>query len=237
MKIGGLSMQVFTKEHTPAEIVKVFPKASDLFKSQKIDFCCGGDRPLHEVFTEKSLDETVILTDLNTAYETWSKEDHDTIDWDSEPLSKLVDHIVETHHAYLHEELAPLGQFVTKVFRRHGADNPHLKELHRLYNDFKVDMEEHLVNEEDNVFPLIKEYENNPSEKLKQQIIEANGGLEDDHQASGDLLKQMREVTDDFTPPPGACNSYRITYARLDELESNTFQHIHLENNILFKRI
>jgi len=230
-------VQEFTKEHTPAEIVKVFPKASDLFKNRRIDFCCGGDRPLQEVFAEKDLDETVILTDLNTAYTAWSREDHEKIDWDNLPLSKLIDHIVETHHAYLHEELAPLGQFVTKVFRRHGIDNPHLKELHRLYNDFKVDMEEHLVNEEDNVFPLIKEYEKNPSEDLKQRIIEANGGLEDDHQESGDLLKKMREVTNDFTPPHGACNSYRITYARLDELESNTFQHIHLENNILFKRI
>lgn len=230
-------MQSFTKEHTPAEIVKVFPKASDLFKSRRIDFCCGGDRPLHQVFAEKDLDGKALMTDLNKAYETWSKEEHDMVDWDNEPLSKLIDHIVESHHAYLHEELVPLGQFVTKVFRRHGADSPHLKELHRLYHDFKIDMEEHLVNEEAEVFPLIKEYEKHPGEALKQQIIEANGGLEDDHQASGDLLKRMREITDDFTPPIGACNSYRITYARLEELEENTFQHIHLENNILFKRI
>ncbi|GAB3793037.1 iron-sulfur cluster repair di-iron protein [Virgibacillus kimchii] len=230
-------MQEFTKEHSPAEIVKVFPKASDLFKAKKIDFCCGGDRPLHEVIAEKNLDETMIMTDLNSAYEAWSKEDHNTVDWDSVSLSNLIDYIVENHHAYLHEELAPLGQFVTKVFRRHGTDNPHLKELHRLFNDFKVDMEEHLVNEEDHVFPLIREYEENPSEELKERIIEANGGLEDDHQASGYLLKKMREITNDFTLPLGACNSYRITYARLEELESNTFQHIHLENNILFKRI
>ncbi len=230
-------MQLFTTEHTPAEIVKLFPKASDLFKSERIDFCCGGNRPLYEVFAEKDLDETVIMSNLNKAYEVWSKEENETIDWDKIPLADLVDHIVESHHAYLHEELAPLSQFVTKVFRRHGADHPHLKELHRLFNNFKVDMEEHLVNEEDNVFPLIKEYEKSPSEDLKQRIIEANGGLEDDHQASGDLLKQMREITEDFTPPSGACNSYRITYARLEELESNTFQHIHLENNILFKRI
>src|SRR5690625_2195716 len=130
MKIGGIFVQEFTKKHTPAEIVKVFPKASDLFKNRRIDFCCGGDRPLQEVFAEKDLDETVILTELNTAYAAWSREDHEKIDWDNLPLSKLIDHIVETHHAYLHEELAPLGQFVTKVFRRHGIENPHLKELH-----------------------------------------------------------------------------------------------------------
>lgn len=230
-------MNTFTAEHTPAEIVKVFPKASDLFKERRIDFCCGGDRPLATVFTEKNLEETVILSELNTAFESWSKEGHEITDWDAMPLSELVDHIVHKHHAYLIKELPALGEFVTKIFRVHGADHPHLKELHKLYNDFKVDMEEHMIKEENEVFPYIKEFEKNPSEDLAQKIHEANGGLEDEHESQGDILKRMREITNDFIPPAGACNSYRITYARLAELESDTFQHVHLENNVLFKRI
>ncbi|MFD1449086.1 iron-sulfur cluster repair di-iron protein [Oceanobacillus profundus] len=230
-------MNSFTVEHTPAEIVKVFPKASDLFKKRRIDFCCGGDRPLGTVFTEKDMDEVAILSELNTAYESWSKEDHEVIDWDRVPLSELVDHIVHKHHAYLNEELSPLGQFVTKIFRVHGAAHPHLQELHKLYNDFKVDMETHMVKEENEVFPMIKEYERNPSQDLAARIHAANGGLEDEHESQGNILKRMREITNDFIPPAGACNSYQITYARLAELESDTFQHVHLENNVLFKRI
>ncbi|MEC5426037.1 iron-sulfur cluster repair di-iron protein [Virgibacillus sp. C22-A2] len=230
-------MNSFSAEHTPAEIVKIFPKASDLFKKSRIDFCCGGDRPLFEVFTEKKLDPAVVLSELNTAYENWAMEDHELTDWDTVPLSELVDHVVHTHHTYLNEELPALGQFVTKIFRVHGTNHTHLKELHRLYNAFKVDMEEHMIKEEGVVFPLIKEYEQNPSEALKQHIHEVNAELEDEHEATGDLLKSMREITSDFEPPADACNSYRITYARLSEMESNTFQHVHLENNILFKRI
>ncbi|WP_163970815.1 iron-sulfur cluster repair di-iron protein [Oceanobacillus halotolerans] len=230
-------MNTFTAEHKPADIVKVFPKASDLFKKRRIDFCCGGDKPLEETFVKKNMDAEEVLSELNTAYEKWQQEDHQITDWDRVPYGELIDHIVHTHHAFLNEELVPLGQFVTKIFRVHGSKHPHLKELHRLYHDFKVDMEEHLIKEEDDVFPLIKEYENNPSAELLQQISDANGGLEDDHDAAGDLLKQMREITNDFEPPADACNSYRITYARLAELESNTFQHVHLENNILFKRL
>ena len=230
-------MNSFTVEHTPAEIVKVFPKASDLFKKRRIDFCCGGDRPLGTVFTEKNMDEVAVLSDLNTAFEIWSKEDHEVIDWDRVPLSELVDHIVHKHHAYLNEELSPLGQFVTKIFRVHGDAHPHLQELHRLYNDFKVDMEAHMVKEENEVFPLVKEYEKNPSQELAEQIHIANGGLEDEHESQGNILKRMREITNDFIPPAGACNSYQITYARLAELETDTFQHVHLENNVLFKRI
>lgn len=230
-------MNSFTAEQTPAEIVKFFPKASDLFKERRIDFCCGGDQPLKSVFIEMKIDGATILTELNTAYEQWSTEDHKVTDWDNVPLPELVDHIVHTHHAYLNDELPALGQFVTKVFRKHGSSHPHLKELHRLYNDFKIEMEEHMMTEEEEVFPLIQEYTKNPSDDLKKRIHEANGGLEDEHESAGNLLKRMREITDGFTPHATACNSYRITYARLAEMESNTYLHVHLENNVLFKRI
>ncbi|SFD84044.1 regulator of cell morphogenesis and NO signaling [Lentibacillus persicus] len=230
-------MTEFTAEHTPAEVVKVFPKASDLFKQRRIDFCCGGDRPLGEVFKERNIDEVAVMDELNHSFQDWQKEDHEVVDLDTKPLSELIDHIVHSHHAYLYEELPALGKFVSKIFRVHGKNHPHLKELHRLYNDFKVDMEEHTVNEEENVFPLIKEYEHNPNEELLERIKTANGGLEDDHDASGNILKHIREITNGFQPPRDACNSYRITYARLAELESDTFQHIHLENHVLFKRL
>ncbi|MFD1039028.1 iron-sulfur cluster repair di-iron protein [Virgibacillus byunsanensis] len=230
-------MNTFTAEHTPAEIVKVFPKASDLFKKRRIDFCCGGDKPLEQVFTKGNMDATTVLTELNTAYENWEKDDNEVTDWDAIPASELIDHIVYSHHAYLNEELPALGQFVTKIFRVHGAKHPHLKDLHRLYNEFKLEMEEHMVKEESEVFPLIKEYEKNPSDKLLSHIHEVNGGLEDEHEAAGDLLKQIREITNDFEPPVDACNSYRITYARLSDMESDTFQHVHLENNVLFKSL
>nr|WP_072890630.1 iron-sulfur cluster repair di-iron protein [Ornithinibacillus halophilus] len=230
-------MNTFTIEQTPADIVKIFPKASDFFKERRIDFCCGGDKPLTNVFSEKQLDGEVVLKELNDLYQEWSKEDHDVTDWDAIPASQLIDHIVHTHHAYLNDELAPLGQFVTKIFRVHGAKHPHLKELHRIYHELKLELEEHTIKEDEEVFPLIKEYELNPSEALLEKIRIANGGLEDEHDVAGDLLKRIRVITNDFTPPVEACNSYRITYARLADLESDTFQHIHLENNVLFKNL
>ncbi|WP_084710641.1 DUF542 domain-containing protein [Ornithinibacillus californiensis] len=54
----------FTVKHTPADIVKKFPKASNLFKKYKIDFCCGGKRPLKLSFAELDLDENIILDEL-----------------------------------------------------------------------------------------------------------------------------------------------------------------------------
>lgn len=228
---------IFTAQDTPAQIVKTFPKASDLFKEYKIDFCCGGKRPLEQSFVEKDLDGDLILDKLNKKYEEWNQEDHHVVDWDTKSLSELVDYIQYKHHNYLMEELPALGQFVTKVYSRHGASHPELKKLYHLYNEFKIEMIEHTIKENNEVFPLIKEYEKNPSKELLEKIRIANGGLEDEHNSVGDLLKEMREVTGEFIPPANACGSYQLTYARLRDLEEDTFQHIHLENNILFVRL
>src|SRR5699024_7556112 len=135
------------------------------------------------------------------------------------------------------ENLAPISEFVNKIMRVHGMHHPELKELHRLFHAFKLEMELHSVKEEQEVFPLIKEYEAAPNAALLEKIRIANGGLEDEHDEAGNILKEIRKVTNDYTPPVDACGSYRITFARLKELEAETFQHVHLENNILFKRL
>jgi regulator of cell morphogenesis and NO signaling len=57
-----------------------------------------------------------------------------------------------------------------------------------------------------------------------------------EHDNAGHLLKEMRELTWDYTPPADACMSYRTLYQALDELEKDLHEHIHLENNILFPR-
>lgn len=230
-------MRSFTAEHTPAEIVKIFPYASDLFKENHIDFCCGGDKILRDQFKEHQVAGDTILFELNTRYEKWLENGHHAKDWDSVSISNLVDYIVDHHHGYLKKELPALSKFVTRVFHAHGSNQPHLRELHRLYDEFSQEMAEHTIKEEEEVFPLIKEYAVKPSEELLERIRIANGGLEAEHEFAGDLLKKIRQVTSGFEPPVTACGTYRVTYARLAEMESNTFEHIHLENNILFKRL
>src|SRR5699024_1603942 len=171
--MGGFLMHTFTAQDKPADIVKIFPKASDLFKQRRIDFCCNGNKPLADVFLDENYDGHIVLDELNQAYADWKKEDHEITDWDSMSYGELVDHyelsdwgsmcylelvyhIVHKLHAFLNEELPALDEFVTKVFRVHGSSYAHLKELHRLYNAFKTEMEGHMVSEESDVFPLIK---------------------------------------------------------------------------------
>ncbi|MFC4320685.1 iron-sulfur cluster repair di-iron protein [Litchfieldia salsa] len=228
--------QLFTEQSIIGEIVTEFPKASDLFKTYKIDFCCGGNRPLIDALEERSLAKEEVLDKLNSLYEEAKALNNQDTDWTKATFTQLIDHIVNTHHKFLNEELPLLSPYVTKVLRVHGAEHQHLAEVHSLYNQLKTELEQHTIKEEADAFPLFINFENNPSDYNKEELTKLVTELEDEHDGAGDLIKEIRNITADFTPPPGACGTYRLVYQRLANLESDLFQHIHLENNILFKR-
>ncbi|MBK6911489.1 MAG: hemerythrin domain-containing protein [bacterium] len=60
--------------------------------------------------------------------------------------------------------------------------------------------------------------------------------MEAEHATVGAELEKLRGLTNNYTPPEGACNTYRGLFAGLEELERDLHWHIHKENNILFPR-
>jgi regulator of cell morphogenesis and NO signaling len=57
-----------------------------------------------------------------------------------------------------------------------------------------------------------------------------------EHEAVGDLLRELRALSSNYTVPPDGCISYQTLYQALEAFEQDLHQHIHLENNILFPR-
>ena len=57
-----------------------------------------------------------------------------------------------------------------------------------------------------------------------------------EHETEGQRFRKIKELSGNYMPPPDACNTYRVTYALLQEFEDDLHLHIHLENNILFPR-
>ncbi|WYT60627.1 iron-sulfur cluster repair di-iron protein [Paenibacillus sp. FSL K6-1217] len=225
----------FTPEAMVRDIVLQFPKAADYFKAQRIDFCCGGAKPLAEAAAEKGLDPEAMVQDLNKL-----QEEHPVLEegtaWNEASSEELVDYIVNKHHRYLREELPLISQNVTKVFRVHGEDSLHLGEMHRLFNTLREELLQHTAQEEESEFPKMLAYTQNPSEEGQAELRGLLKSLEAEHDGAGEILRELRRVTNDYTPPAHACTTYRLTYARLEELEGMTFEHVHLENNILFLR-
>lgn len=229
---------MFSKNDKIGYVVVQFPKAADIFKKYHVDFCCGGDRPLAAAFAEQNLDESEILEQLNGSYTEYLQSTNDTTkDWSEQSLTNLVDHIVETHHQYLNMNLPAIGELALKILRVHGDKHPELYRIHKLFNLLRTELEQHLITEEVELYPVIKEYEITSSMKDLNKIKKIVTNLEDEHETAGGVLKELRSITKNFTPPEDVCASYKLTFKKLEELESDIFQHIHLENNILHPRL
>jgi regulator of cell morphogenesis and NO signaling len=60
--------------------------------------------------------------------------------------------------------------------------------------------------------------------------------MEVEHEDHGESLKKTRELTADLAIPPEACATWSALYMRLEEFEAELMDHIHLENNVMFRR-
>jgi regulator of cell morphogenesis and NO signaling len=227
-------MNPFTQTDRLGDIVVAFPKSAELFQRYRIDYCCGGDRSLQVALDEQHVPVDAVLNELNALARTIRERGND---WQNLTSPQLVDHIVMTHHAFLWENLPKLSELTTTLLRVHGVNHPELKTLHALVGALKTELEGHLLKEETVQYPAIAAYFNDPSPQTLKPALSVIRELEHEHLAAGNLLKQIREVTQDFTVPEDGCATFRKTYALLEATEKDIFQHIHLENNLLFPQL
>jgi regulator of cell morphogenesis and NO signaling len=230
--------EIFSSSEKIGDIVARFPKAGEIFTEYAIDFCCGGFRSLSEAIKEQGLDEKIVLGRLGKSYQETLGTDRKDTDWRQEPTTILIDHILNTHHVFMRRELPQLSDLSTTILRVHGASHGEvLSKVHRLFHNLKMEIDQHLIKEEEIVFPLIRDYVENPVSSQLISIVEMNNELMKEHDGAGDVLKELRKVTDQYSVPEDGCPTYMKTYRKLEDLESDLFQHIHLENNILFPRL
>ncbi|PKM93677.1 MAG: iron-sulfur cluster repair di-iron protein [Firmicutes bacterium HGW-Firmicutes-1] len=228
-------MNTFNVSQSVGDIVAIMPKASEIFKAYKIDFCCGGNRSLDSIIKEQKLSEEDILSKLEAAYEETQKVTNNQVDLRKITPSELIDYIINTHHTYLKKSLPELSELTTMILRVHGVKHTDLFTVHKLYHSLKTDLDQHLIKEEEILFPMIKEYDKHPSNELFDKIRKVMTETEDEHDIAGSVIKELRVLTDQYKLPEDVCTTFGLTYFKLQELESDLFEHIHLENNILFK--
>lgn len=228
-------MNIFKTSQTIGDIVSIMPKASDVFREYNIDFCCGGNRPLASAIEAQNLDEKEILQKLDEAYNETKKSMNKT-DFRNLASGELIDYIVNTHHGFAKKILPSISELTTKILRVHGSNHEELFKVHKLSHDLKTELEQHFIKEEEILFPIIKKYDTEPSNELFEKIKKVMKETEDEHEGAGDILKELRKITGDYKLPDDGCATFELTYKQLQELEADLFEHIHLENNILFKR-
>jgi regulator of cell morphogenesis and NO signaling len=222
-----------TANETVSEIVAANPSSARVFEKYGIDFCCGGNRPLAEACAEKGLSVEQFSRQLMDAEAPAAERD-----WRDAPLAELIDHIVSKHHLYLRAEMPEIERKLRKVIEAHGdRHGAMLSGLRQVFAALMAELSEHMMKEEHILFPMIRRMETTSSLAMPAGAINHPiRVMEHEHASAGQALAEMRRLTGGYQPPQDACNTFRVLYHQLEELEGDLHTHIHLENNILFPR-
>lgn len=229
--------KLIRKDYSLGEVVTVYPAVVKKFNDMELDYCCGGSKSLEVALKEKGVDVDKFVEDLNKEFKEFKFENSQYVDWREKSSEELISHIVETHHGETFRLLKEIDPLMVKVFRVHFSHDPELlMKVHSLFGKLKCELEEHLLKEENILFPLMIKYDKANDEKEKKEIEEDIRIIVNEHEAAGDILKELAEVTDDYKVPEWGCISFKLLYNYLHDLEKDLFIHIHKENNILFPR-
>ncbi|KAA5539970.1 iron-sulfur cluster repair di-iron protein [Adhaeribacter rhizoryzae] len=224
---------------TIGELVAKDYRKAEIFKKYGLDFCCGGKKSVARACQEKGISLAQVEQELNALTETPVARSQNFGAWD---LSFLADYIENTHHTYVRESLPALTEYTTKIARVHGEKHPELIAIAQHFTAIAAELNAHMPKEERVLFPYIRRL--NEADKAGVSVVTPGFGsiqnpinmMEMEHEAAGNSLEAIRELSDNYTVPVDGCTTYRLAFAKLQEFESDLHQHIHLENNILFPK-
>ncbi len=224
---------------TVGEFVAEDYRAAEVFEKHGIDFCCGGKVALSDVCRQKGIDTSALVQELEEVRSVPPDRGRNYAAWD---LSFLADYIVNTHHAYLYENLEEIAVYARKVAQVHGKNHPEVIEIAKIFDKIAVDMAAHLGEEEEKFFPAVKRIEaarkagEEPKPGDRATVRECLEKFDTEHTEIGDAVHEIRALSKDYAVPGDACNTYLVTYRKLREFEDDLHLHVHLENNILFPK-
>ena len=224
---------------TIREIALESPAAIPVFEQLKIDYCCGGNKNFNEACKLADVSPNILTEKISAAIENIDNK-QELHSLKEKSASELSDYLVEKHHTFTRNEMERLNPLMQKVAGKHGDKHPELYKLKEVFEKLCDDLLPHLQKEEMVLFPFIKNLSIANERKTSlptphfmtiQNPIRMMGV---EHDEAGDILKEMRKLSSDYTAPENACPSYKALYFGLEELEKDLHVHIHLENNLLF---
>lgn len=220
-----------TTQLTLGDLVAANPAAARLLDRLGLDYCCHGRQTLTEACAAAGLDPKTVADELAELPVAGDRS------WTALEPPALVDHIVETHHRYLEDELPLLDALAVKVVAVHGHRHPELSEVRSLVDAIRGELVTHLREEEALLFPAIQSRSGRKNEPTTESLAELVETMLAEHDQTGDLLAALRHATAGFCVPDDACASYRSLFERLEALELDTHLHVHKENHALFPAV
>ncbi|MBU5637768.1 iron-sulfur cluster repair di-iron protein [Geomonas sp. Red69] len=228
-----------TNTETVGSVVARDFRAAEVFEKYGIDFCCGGNMPLAQACREKGIDLAALLRDLEQVA---ARPLERSQNYDAWELPFLADYIVNAHHSYLKENIPTIEAYANKIAQVHGPNHPEVVQIAGIFAKVAADMAQHLKSEEEQLFPAIRKLTElkkegaapDPEEIKRLKAVLAELGHE--HDEVGAAVHEIRRLSKNYSVPGDACNTFTVTYQKLEEFEDDLHKHVHLENNILFPK-
>ncbi len=234
---GRINMHTY-QTRTIREIALESPVTTRVFEEFKIDYCCHGNVPFDEACATAGASPDLVIEKIENLISSSDNVGADILN--GLPLRDLISHIIDNHHIYTRNEIRQLLPLMAKVARKHGELHPNLREMEEVFTLLCTEMGPHMMNEEMMLFPYIEILEKT-AETGRIPMLPPFGSVENpvavmvsEHEKAGEMLSRLRALSDDYSLPEGACPSFTALYDRLEALEKDLHQHIHLENNLLF---
>ena len=225
-------------ERPLGELVSENPRAALVFDRFGLDYCCRGHQTLAEAARRQGLPVDEVVTALAGLDEP-TPDERTLIEQD---LGDLIRHIVERHHRYVREISPAIAGWLDKLVGKHGRIHPELLLVREAFRELRDELTTHMMKEENILFPFIEELAaaRRTGSRLPRSpfgtVLNPVRMMEHEHQHAGALMDRLRTLTDGFTPPPDACQTFRLCYCELATFEHDLHAHVHLENNALFPR-
>ncbi len=223
-------------EQTLASLVTQNHQTVSVLEKYNLDFCCKGKRTLAEACKEKSLSLENILKELQ---QFTAPEEKLQMPFEQMNAEQLISYILIHHHFYVKQSMPAIIGHLEKVATKHGEHFPYMVKVLQLFTAIQEEMTLHMQKEEMILFPRIKEVEKLFTEKQETKpapgyITAPVSVMEVEHEHAGEMLYEIRHLTNNYTAPEDACTTFKVSLDELKAFEEDLHKHVHLENNLLF---
>lgn len=225
-------------EQSKEELENSTGQNANIFKKYGLEFCCntmdGGS--LENEFIEI----TGNLSKLNA---------HKLVVLDEllpssnlEKIKTLLAYIEDGLHYHISRSIPIILEVAQKVARVHGQEYPQLADITRLLIELRGEWTQHILKEEKLFFRHIRTIvDERESEKtipvISGTVNTMMEGLNKEHIVMERIIEDIRELANGYSPEEGCCNSNKILYAKLNEIDIYLHHCIQLETCILFPKV
>jgi regulator of cell morphogenesis and NO signaling len=218
-----------------ADIVSEHNSTADIFEKYDLDFW-SGKLQISESLARAGVDLTKLLDELEIAIE---NEPASNINFNDLSLTEISEIIRNEYHEYLRDKISELTALSRKIHTQHKSES--VDEIHEHLLGIFNHLAPHMVQEEKVLFPYLEYMEHMVLQgkvakppsfgKIKKSVAI----MLDDHKDSTHKLDRLRAITNDYSCDKDDADLLYF-YKELHALDRNLRMHIHIENNVLFKK-